>query len=486
MSGTLKQHKLKKGKFVTPLNSIPNLAEMSNDDSWAYGRLAEYIWIGLVLDYYGRDAGLRKMVEIINGLHAIAPEIVVPKISVILKLEESIQRKVYNLICTIVDKKTLTPLTVFLTHSYAPVFSEVFYSEEIGIEERIKGLTQTMSSFMWHQSNDATDIRFIILYSWILSGKMHLPIDLIKMIWRYPELPHDDEEMRMIRPMIRSSEMNSIHIAPADHNYISSFWRCVSEMTDCNLLSVQYPEESRDCSTFIEILHEIFLYLSSLYSSTQPLDDKMIVLLGIATYSYKQFKEVYDLKLSNSITGRSSIRLLIEDFIMMKYLLKNETEHPNIWQYYKMYGIGQYKLVLLRWSASGENRDKAHFDMKYIDLLVNEDVIEDAIDMDTNYFNKQSMREKAESVDEKDLYGLLYDYDSSFEHGLWGAIRETSLLKCDNPAHQYHCVPDVHNDIRLKSVLPDCIMMMKKTIQLLNEVYGIPDELLNEVMSYEI
>ena len=45
--------------------------------------------------------------------------------------------------------------------------------------------------------------------------------------------------------------------------------------------------------------------------------------------------------------------------------------------------------------------------------------------MDTKYFDKQNIRLKAESVDEKNLFGLYYDYDSSFEHGLWGAIRES-------------------------------------------------------------
>ena len=38
----------------------------------------------------------------------------------------------------------------------------------------------------------------------------------------------------------------------------------------------------------------------------------------------------------------------------------------------------------------------------------------------TRYFDNQNIRAKAESVDEKHLYGLYYDYDSSFEHGLWG------------------------------------------------------------------
>lgn len=96
------------------------------------------------------------------------------------------------------------------------------------------------------------------------------------------------------------------------------------------------------------------------------------------------------------------------------------------------------------------------------------------------------IRLKAEDVGEKNLYGLYYDYDSSFEHGLWGAIRESSLLKCNNPAHKYHCVPDVEDETRLKTVLPDCIMIMNKTISFLDEIYGIPEQLLNEVINFEI
>lgn len=99
---------------------------------------------------------------------------------------------------------------------------------------------------------------------------------------------------------------------------------------------------------------------------------------------------------------------------------------------------------------------------------------------------KQNIRLKAEDVGEKNLYGLYYDYDSSFEHGLWGAIRESSLLKCNNPAHKYHCVPDVEDEARLKTVLPDCIMIMNKTISFLDEIYGIPEQLLNEVINFEI
>ena len=84
------------------------------------------------------------------------------------------------------------------------------------------------------------------------------------------------------------------------------------------------------------------------------------------------------------------------------------------------------------------------------------------------------------------IWGLYYDYDSQFEHGLWGAIRESSLNKCNNPMHQYHCVPDIDDMISLKSVLPDCISVMNKIIELINDIYGIPEEKMKEVRDYEV
>lgn len=204
------------------------------------------------------------------------------------------------------------------------------------------------------------------------------------------------------------------------------------------------------------------MYLSELFLTAAPLNEKMSVLLGIATYSYKRLKEIYEHQLFNSISGRSCVRVLIEDYIMMKYLVKMRllmmifgvTISCMAWAYISWFGKAQGNGAL----------EESHFDEKYIEALVNEFKGEEFIDMDTKYFDKQNIRLKAEDVGEKNLYGLYYDYDSSFEHGLWGAIRESSLLKCNNPAHKYHCVPDVEDETRLKTVLPDCIMIMNKTI----------------------
>jgi hypothetical protein len=292
--------------------------------------------------------------------------------------------------------------------------------------------------------------------------------------------------MKCARPFIRACE-GAMSDLDKDTNlvYPSLFWEKISKMTDCELFMIQFEEEKGDTGQYIQCLRDIYSYLNELFTKTSPLDNKMLVLLGIATYSFKRIKEVSDHKLSNTIVGRSSVRVLIENYIMAKYLLQNETSREDIWKEFQEYGIGQFKLIVERSKEQAPVRENSHVDYKYLDILVKDFKNEYFLDMDTRYFDKKSIREKAEIVDEKELYGLYYDYDSAFEHGLWGAIRESSLLRCNNPLHHYHCVPDINDEQNLKSVWPDCIMVMNRTIKLLDEIYGIPDLLLGGVLDFE-
>ena len=349
-------------------------------------------------------------------------------------------------------------------------------------------LTETMNNLRDHQSHAATDIRYIVLCFSLISGTLRLKEEHFKKLEQYATLTHDDERMRSIRPFIRASELGILCLEKTNSHYLHTFWENLSQITSCEAFMVQFPEEKRDISIYMEKLHSIFRYLADLFTASRCLDEKMIVLLGIATYSYKRFKECYEHNLFNSISGRSCVRVLIEDLILMKYLVKNEQKHENIWRDYQSYGIGLYKLVLARHRETNlqtNSQNESHFDMEYIEALVNEYRNEEFIDMDTRYFDNQNIRLKAKDVNEKNLYGLYYDYDSSYEHGLWGAIRESSLLMCNNPAHKYHGIPDVEDRIRLKTVMPDCIMVMNKILEFLDEIYGIPNDLKEEVMDFE-
>ena len=476
----LSDHKFKKGKFVTPFNEI--MTSLSKNDSWCFGRLPEYIWIGLILNAYGRKVGLEKIYYIIRKLNSIEPKIAAPRLSEIVSMKPDKQKKLYEYILTIVEKKILSPLTLILKYSNHPTFAKSFGQPDVKISDRIKPLDEVLRKSLNHQSDFSTDIRFIALYYMCMTGKVHMMKSQIDNLIQYPYLEHSDERMRIIRPLIRSSELMILCMEKKAEWYLNTFWKEISIMTECKLYSVDFREETAKTDLYMEQLHEVFIYLSELLCKVNPLDDKMLVLFGMAGYSYKRLLEVVDHKLFNSISGRGAVRSLIENYIMMKYLVSIEDKHENIWSDYQFYGIGQYKLIVARFREQEKDLKDSHVDYKYMELLVNEFVNEESIDMDTNYFDKQNIRKKAEVVGEKELYGLYYDYDSAYEHGLWGAIRESSLIKCNNPAHYYHCVPDIDNNQRLKSVWCDCVSIMQKTLLFLDKVYGIPECLLSEVI----
>ena len=61
----------------------------------------------------------------------------------------------------------------------------------------------------------------------------------------------------------------------------------------------------------------------------------------------------------------------------------------------------------------------------------------------------------------------------SMDYG--GAIRESSMLECCKVSHQFHSVPDIDDEIKMKSVLGDCQSTMIKILEFIVGVYGYPD-----------
>ena len=50
-------------------------------------------------------------------------------------------------------------------------------------------------------------------------------------------------------------------------------------------------------------------------------------------------------------------------------------------------------------------------------------------------------------------------------------------MKCNNPAHQYHCIPDIDDIQKLPSVWGDCKDAIIKTIDVLANEFGLPEHL---------
>jgi hypothetical protein len=482
---TIEQHKNNKGYYTTPLNSIPGMKPMNKYESWFSGRMPEYIWIAIILDFYGREEGLRKIAYINKFIFQTAPEIVIPRLSTIIKLSEEKQRAIYNYIKTITTNEIFTELTVFLTHEKAPVFSECFYTNYETIAARCEVLIKTINKLKSQGSVLTNDTRFCVIGYFNLAGKIHVQPQEGELLVKYQDMNTESLEYEMAASMIRNMEgLILMTIEHPDEKYLNMFWECISMMTDCKVFVCDFGE-SKSLKAFNQKVYELLQYLRELYVNAYPLDKKLEIFTGIITYSYKRLKEVDEHNLYTSISGRSCVRSLIENFILSKYLITFENKKPEIWEDFEYYGLGQIKKIVLAERQNNAREEESHVAYKYLDILLNEFTMEEFTDIDARgYFDQTNIRKKAELVDEKELYKLYYDYDSQYDHCLWGAIRESAMLKCDNSAHQYHLVPDIDDEQKLKTIFYDCIFIMKKMVSFYATQIDIPEELIKGVIDY--
>jgi hypothetical protein len=289
----------------------------------------------------------------------------------------------------------------------------------------------------------------------------------------YPSTDHENEKMRMYRPVVRSTEIG-MSFTDSNTEFSSKFWRDFGMITPCKPMRIEFPENTTDYKDFIADCRKMLEYVFYSNKERSLTEDKFDVIVGSMNYALKIFVEVNDRSLGNSILGRHGIRTIIEVLIMLKYLLKRESECPEIWEEYKIYGVSKYKLVLLKARESNSIDKLSHFVLPVIDALVNEIKWEEFIDVDLNYFDKQGIRDKSIDVGEKELYDLFYDYDSSFAHGLWGAVRESAMLHCNSADHQYHTVPDIYDNQNLPDVKSDAYKIMILMCKLVTSLYDVP------------
>lgn len=477
MHSKISDHKLHKGVFITPLNNISE--SMDEIDSWGVGRVPEFLWIGLILYHYGRDEAIVRLREIMRILYDVAPDIGLPKISGIHGLQEEKLNEFYGKLNAIIDPIALAPLSVIFTYSVNRLFSKYFYLRGISIDTRIKILKEVVQKILSKDSEMSSDIQYIVAIFVSMKRELTFLNGCRNPIAEFIKYKPESIEYGLTASKIRALLNIIFHEDKTNVAFVEWFWSKVLNFSECETFKVDRKKGLCDMNNEKEIMLKIFKYYIEQFKSSSALNDKMQVVLGLAIYAFKRFREMLEHDLEYTISGRSCSRGIAESYIMLKYLLSLEKTEPKVWKEYQLYGLGKYKGILKAYQEGIEEKRYTQITPEYLEMLVNEFVNEEAIDINTNYF-KANIRTRAKAINEEKLYGQLYEYDSMFEHCIWGAIRESVFLKCDNPLHLYHCVPDLDNEIPLESVAEDCMRIMGKIISTLIELYGMPEELVVE------
>jgi len=470
INSDLKSHKYKKGLIQPPMNTVPNQQPVS----WINDRLPEYLWLGLILMHFDRTVGIEKSGKILKEISKRNKTIIKPKFSIILSLSKSEQEIIYKIICNEIDPTILSPLSAVYRNLNYPIFNKYFNFPDIVFNKRIKILSKAIKRYYDHQSHEATDLRFVIASMIIFQDKLRVHQDsgIPEVFMNYPYTSHDEERMRSYRPSIRAMEMFDYESQP-DKTFIDFFWKEIGLKTDCKPFIISFDNESKrmDFKKYILEFQERLNYILNDQKELSLVDDKFDVIIGSITFALKIFNDVIEKDMGDSILGRHAFRTILETYINIMYLLRIESDHSNVWQEYKLYGIGKYKLPLLKERDNNIKGNNTHFVEPIIDVIVNEIKWEEFVDIDLRYFDNKKIKEKFEEIGEKHLYEILYEYDNNYIHGFWGAIRESCMLHCDNATHKYHSIPDINFHQKLTSVNEDIYKIMCKFSKTIDELF---------------
>jgi len=114
-----------KGVLKSPWNSFLNL--LTDEESWFFGRMPEYLWIGLIIDYYGKKQGTNILLNFMEYLAKFVDDLKVPMWSQICLLPEKKQNIVFEKLFLLIDKNILIPLTVFQCLNLSAINFHYYY-----------------------------------------------------------------------------------------------------------------------------------------------------------------------------------------------------------------------------------------------------------------------------------------------------------------------------------------------------------------------
>ncbi len=332
-------------------------------------------------------------------------------------------------------------------------------------------LSKGVVTTLWHQSQEATDCRWIRFLCEIHGGKIKFSSQIggidetLRGVFEYPNYG----DLRHIRPFIRSSEI-SMNMRNEDkkNEWPENFWKACIRSTFCAPLPRQ--EQRKDNikvrhDQVNKVRHLLLLHYMKTDESS-AIESRHDSIFGFGFYSLRLFDEVVATNLSRGAIGRIVLRSFVESYITLAYLIKKDD--PLLWDNFRNYGIGKMKLSYLK---TRDLKDKPSFiDEEFLKRITNEDRSEEFSNIELSHWTSSDLRKMSEEAGCKNLYDAYYDWTSSFSHGNWGAIRESSFAMCANPLHRLHLIPSV-NIYPLPGVLEDVVKVVNLILSLIESQY---------------
>lgn len=327
-----------------------------------------------------------------------------------------------------------------------------------------------------HQSQAATDIRWLIVMNFIANDKMRFSSHLEERYRTIIEYPNRGD-MRSVRPAIRAIEI-SLRGDPTekDSTLKNSRYEAASEEiwnelfagTNCMPLALQTPEPLDHRKSLRELM-DVYKRLVIHYFDnvgTTGIDPKLDSAFGLVLYALALLAEAASLRPYQRISAKLLLRTILESHINLRFLTTKDDR--TVWLQYRNHGSAQAKLAFLKYLEAEQMPEYVNIQELY--ELANEDMWIEYQDINLGSWANKSLRDIANEAGLKEVYDQHYIILSTAIHAQWSAVRETNFTQCVNPLHRYHRVPDSPRVVQ-ENLIPEMAKLINQMLDDLNHLY---------------
>ncbi len=459
----LKQHKRYKKTLTPPLAGLPGM----KPSSWMNDRLPEMLWTTLLISELPRSDALEtfrivgdyvsQFADTDDSMHDVSHT------GLSKAKPELLEQFLHIIIATDDHREALSPLLLLRELPAYEVWKRKLAVVEVH-DTKWQQLARAVAVTLDHQSQEATDCRWVRMLCMVSSGKAVMPPEHVKEIAYYPNYG----DMRKVRPTIRASEMAFANLLEEERNWAEKFWaQCLSD-TPCYPLPSDVPLNPVIGTTpeRVKEVYELLVQHNFNTRTTSAIDARHDTVIGYGLYSLSILQELLRVGASQTISARLSLRTIIESLITLAYLAKKN--EPELWQSYRVYGAGQAKLSMLKLDEIDE--DLSYVNTETLTQLANEDIWEEFLQIELGHWAKLDTRKMSETAEVKDIYDQYYGWTSTYAHSHWGSVRDAVYDTCGNALHRLHRIP--RNTARgLPDVVPDACKCVDKILGLISNCY---------------
>lgn len=445
--------------LIPPLLSIEGM----KPTSWMDNRLPEMIWASLILSSSERNyalAQLRRFLDFV-GKHSDREKLADITLTGISVLETPLREELISfLIEPPSTGEALATLRLFESLPALDSWNQLLPD----VEPDVGLLMDAVGSTLWHQSQQATDCRWVRLMARVLSEKWHIPPEIAEEWLGYPEVG----DQRKVRPSIRAAEISLDEYGSPDLTWPRAFWEEGWRNTPCFGRAGSNPTiPNMDATITRQRIHEIVELLGAHWENTHSsasTDAKHDAVFGMAFYSLRVLDELMGIAIGSSIIGRLALRTILEVRIDLHYMTGEDDD--QLWKKWRQYGAGQGKLNALKFDDKPDI--PTHIDIESIERIASEDIWEEFLPVELASWSNSNLRQLSEISGLKETYDRHYSWTSGYAHGMWGPIRESCYETCMNPLHRLHRFPSRQI---LTDVVDDAAILVDEILDDLNAAY---------------